>query len=141
MKVTRIDMEDLREYVYSALIDDEELVKLFDRRAHISTTLEAVENVIEKIEGVYYDAELFGIDIEGMPEGYFAFKDNLLISFGMNIFYRNKTVLSKFWEAIKDKMGNDFQCVLYSHNERAINFLKRAGMKIAFDNITVLTYN
>lgn len=142
MVVKKIDIEELREYVYNALLGDEELIRLFDRKANVVTTLEAAEKVIEKIETVYWDADLYGVEIEGEPHGYFACKNNLLISFGMNILYRNKMVLSKFWGAIKDKMStSDFQCVLYSSNSRGIKWLQKCGMKIYFDNVTILTYN
>ena len=141
MIVKQIDIDQFEEYVYNAFIDDNELLEFYDRSIHAKTTGEAIENVIFKIQNSYPDANIFGVEIENTKVGYFVCKENLLISFGMAIKYRNKMVLSKFWEEIKNKLGNKFNSLLYSHNIRAIEFLKKGGMKILFDHITVLSYN
>lgn len=141
MEVKLIDMDDFDEYVYNAFIDDTEILEFYDRAANVKTTEEAIESVLEKIKTVYPDAKIFGIEIDGNKEGYFVFKDSLLISFGINIKHRNKETLSIFWNEIKERIGNKFNSMLYSHNTRAINFLIKGGMKIVVDHITVLSYN
>lgn len=141
MEVKKIDIDQFEDYVYNAFIDDEEIIEFYDRSANVKTVLEAIDNVCEKIKLVYPTAMIYGIEICGCKEGYFVFKDDLLISFGMNVKHRNKETLKDFAEAIKSKLGNKFSSLLYSHNTRAINFLKKCGMKILFDHITILSYN
>lgn len=139
MTVKNINIDELKDYVYNAFIDDEELIEYFDKNANVKTTNEAIESVCEKIKSQYSDSAFFGVEINGIKEGYFVFRENLLISFGMNKKYRNKEVLSEFWEEIKKHLGNSFQAALYSYNTRAISFLEKCGMKILYDNITILS--
>lgn len=141
MEVKNININQFPEYVYNAFFDDFELIEFYDRSANVKTTNDAIENVCEKIKDSYPDANIFGVEIEGLKIGYFVTKDNLLISFGMNIRHRNKMTLAIFWDEIKDKLGNNFHSILYSHNSRAIEWLKRSGMRIEFDHITILSYN
>ncbi len=141
MDIKNINIDQFQEYVYNAFFDDEEIIEFYDRSANVKTTQEAIDNVCFKIKTAYPDAEIVGVEIKGCKEGYFVYKDNLLISFGMNLKYRNKETLFEFWEAIKRRMGNNFHSMLYSHNLRAINWLQKSGMKILFDHITILSYN
>lgn len=141
MEAKEINIDQFNDYVYNAIIDDEEIIEYYDRSAGVKTTLEAIENIVEKIKSQYSDSIICGIHLEGKKIGYFVYRDNLLVSFGISVQYRNKETLSAFWEQIKDRLGNNFNSLLYSHNIRAINFLKQGGMKILFDHITVLSYN
>lgn len=141
MKVKKININEFHEYVYSAFIDDYEIIEFYDRSAMVKTTEEAINNVCDKIESCYPDAKIYGVEMEGIKVGYFVTRGDLLISFGMAIRHRNKITLAAFWEQIKNKLGNKFNAMLYSHNLRAINFLKKGGMKIEVDHITVLSYN
>jgi hypothetical protein len=141
MDIKSIALEEFEEYVYKAFFNDEEIIEYYDRSAKVKTTQEAIDNVCEKIKMGYPDAQIVGVEIKGCKEGYFVYKDNLLISFGMSLQYRNKETLFEFWEAIKRRLGNNFHSMLYSHNIRAINWLQKSGMKIEFDHITILSYN
>lgn len=141
MEVKNIDINEFNDYVYNAFFDDKEFIEYYDRSVNAKNTEEAIENVCEKIKISYPDADIFGVEINGAKEGYFVCRENLLISFGMSIKYRNKETLSGFWNEIKKKMGSNFHCMLYSHNSRAIEFLKKCGMKIMYDHITILTNN
>lgn len=141
MDVKEINIDQFDDYVYNAFIGDEEIIEFYDRSANVKTVLEAIDNVCEKIRLAYPTALIYGIEICGSKEGYFVCKDDLLISFGMNIKYRTKETLQEFGDEIKRKLGNKFNCMLYSHNTRAINFLKKCGMEILFNHITILSYN
>lgn len=141
MEVKKINIDQFNDYVYNAFIGDEEIIEFYDRAANVRTTLETIENVCEKIETTYPDAKIFGIEIDGNKEGYFVMKENLLISFGINIRHRNKETLTRFWDEIRGRLGNNFHAILYSHNSRGIGFLTKGGMKIELDHITILSYN
>lgn len=141
MEVKKIHINEFYEYVYNAFIDDNEIVEYYDRSANVKTTEEAINNVCEKIQMAYPEAKIFGVVIDNTKVGYFVTGDRLLISFGMSIKHRNKITVAAFWEQIKAKLGSNFNAMLYSHNLRGINFLKKGGMKIEVDHITVLSYN
>lgn len=141
MTVKKISLIELNEYIYNTFINDKEIVKYYDKNIEIKNTLDAIINVTEKIEEVYSEADFFGVEINGNKAGYFVCRESLLISFGIGVEYRNREVLSDFWEHIKSTLGETFQCCLYSVNKRGIKFLEKGGMKILFDEITILTTN
>lgn len=138
MKVISIDIDELRDYVYSAIIDDDEIVEFFDKNVPVKNTLDAIDSICEKIKRCYPYADFFGVELESEKIGFFVYSEELLISFGVCPKYRNKEVLSNFWDCIKKVLPEKFQCVLYSHNKRALDFLKRGGMKVMFDTVTIL---
>ena len=141
MKIYNIDIEELNDYVYNALLDDVELLKFYDKNVQVKTTEDCINNIIEKINLCYSDADIFGVEDGGLKIGYFVCTHDLLISFGLNINYRDKETLTRFWNFIKSIMADNFQCVLYSNNRRGINFLEKGGMKVLFDSVTILTNN
>jgi len=58
----------------------------------------------------------------------YAHSEWVLYSFGVHPDKRSKENLIRFWNAITQ--GKDgFTCYLYNNNTRAINWLKRCGMK------------
>lgn len=141
MKFININIEDLDEYVYNSFIDDDDLMAYYDKNVEVNTTKDCIDNVLFKIKNYYKDANYFGVEINGTKEGFFVCTEELLISFGININHRSSEELKEFWGFIKNVMGNTFQCLLYSHNQRAIGFLQKGGMKVLFENITILTNN
>ncbi len=140
MIVQPININELREYVDAALDGDDDILFYYDKKEKVKTIAEACENVVNKISVVYEGSELRGIKINGSKVGYFVYSDELLISFGLNKCYRNKAILSDMWDKIKAELGDTFQCLLYSYNVRAVNYLKKSGMEVLFDNVTVLRF-
>lgn len=141
MNKINIHIDQLKEYIDAAFFKDEELLHYYDKGENIQTLADACENVYEKIKQNYPEAILYGITIKGLPAGYFAYCGSLLVSFGLDINCRTKDNLIDFWDNIKSTLGNNFQSILYSYNDRAIGFLKKSGMNIIFDNVTILQYN
>ena len=140
MTVQPIRIDELRDYVDAAFNGDDDILFYYDKKEKVKTIEQACENVVTKIKIVYEDSEIRGIKINGSKVGYFVYSDELLVSFGINKWYRNKAILSDMWEKIKEELGETFQCLLYSYNIRAIDFLKKCGMEILFDNVTVLRF-
>jgi len=60
----------------------------------------------------------------------FAHGGWILYSFGIHPERRTKENLLEFWKEIR-KRHNNFTCYLYSNNTRAIDWLKKCGMKEA----------
>lgn len=141
MKTIDVNMIGLKVYIESVFWDDDDILIYFDKEAGVKTTTDASVSVYKKIANQYYDAEKVGVEIDGYKVGYFVYMDELLVSFGVNKKYRNTEILSELWEEIKSRIGDTFQCVLYSYNTRAIGYLKKCGMKILFDNVTILSKN
>lgn len=141
MTVKKVSLFELNEYIYNTFIDDVEIVKYYDKDVEVKSPLDAIVNVTEKIEMTYPDANFYGVWVNGKKAGYFVCGAGLLISFGMAVEYRSKEVLADFWGHIKSTLGKTFQCCLYSVNKRGISFLEKGGMKILFNEITILTTN
>lgn len=136
-----LNIDELKTYIDGALCDDVDLLSYYDKGEHIETILAACENIYLKIKHNYPDAKLYGIEDSGVPIAYFVGSGTILVSFGMSLGYRTKESLTEFWDNIKQIMGNNFQSIIYSYNDRALGFLKKCGMDIIFDNVTVLQYN
>ena len=140
MTVQPIDINDLRVYVDAAFDGDDDILFYYDKKEKVKTISEACENVVNKVENQYDDSQIRGLKINGSKVGYFVYTNDLLVSFGVNKHYRNKAILTDMWEIIKKEMGDTFQCLLYSYNVRAVDWLKRCGMDILFENVTVLRF-
>ena len=140
MDIVSIGIEDLKEYIYSAFIGDDEIIEIYDPNVNVRSIEDVCESVYEKIESLVAPCKINGVLIDEKKVGYFAYSNNMLISFGFNKEYRSKEWLIEYWETIKSTIGCDFQCALFSVNKRAINWLKKQGMSVLFENITILTY-
>jgi hypothetical protein len=59
--------------------------------------------------------------------GYFVYNPSrkALISFGLNIAYRQRKILKSFWGIIRGELKGKFQAFLWSRNARAIQWLKK----------------
>lgn len=130
----------MKEYIYIALEDDDEIIDFFDPNIPVSSPREAAERIYQKLLANYPGAEFRPLKYEGQEIGYFAWLPGLLISFGVNIHYRKKKVLTAVWDMITETIGTDFSCILYTRNRRAINWLQRCGMQVFGENLTLLLH-
>lgn len=141
MRKKEVNITEIHGYIKAAFSGDHEIVQYYDKTQKVKSCEEATENVFTKIDKNYPDAKLIGIAENEEPIGYFAYNNDLLISFGINMKYRERDSLVTFWELIKSEMPKVFQCVLYSHNSRAINYLEKSGMDIVLENVTILQFS
>ena len=91
----------------------------------VLSTLDTIDDVSKEYKLSYYK-----VIYQKKPIGYFVTFDNFLHSFGINIKYRNREVLTGWFESVKKVLGKNFMCMLYDINTRAINHLQKQGMKI-----------
>lgn len=140
MTIENIDINELPTYVDAALEGDEDILLFYDKKVEVKTVKDACTNIVNKISIAYSDSYIRGVKVDGAEIGYFVFDDELLISFGINKDYRNKETLTEFWGKITNELGGTFNCLLYSYNERAIGYLKKCGMSVIFDNVTILRF-
>lgn len=146
LSISKITLTQLRDYVEVAFVDDEDLIKFYDKSVHVEKTQDMVNNTHQKIveyEEHFKECNSYGLEINNEKVGYFftTRNPNMLVSFGMNKAYRNKMNLKTMYEAIYNELGGSFHCYLFSHNKRAIKWLERCGMNVSpneFNNISVL---
>lgn len=77
-----------------------------------------------------YELQYYSVKFSEETIGYIITSDTLLYSFCIKKYYRTPLVLRIWWLAIMAKIGNTMTCILPSNNIRAINFVKRRGMKV-----------
>lgn len=88
-------------------------------------TLDIIDEVSKAYKVSYYK-----VIYQKKPIGYFVTFDKFLHSFAINKKYRNREVLTGWFEEVKKVLGKHFICMLYEINTRAINHLQKQGMKI-----------
>lgn len=128
----------MKEWIYIACEGDKGLLKYFDPAFHPTTPEEAAEIIYQKIVSNYPESRMEPISRNGEVVGFIAWLPGLLISFGVNIRHRNPEILSQAWDLIISTVGEGFSCVLYTQNSRAINWLRRCGMNLIGENVTIL---
>lgn len=140
MQVKHIHIDELFSYVEQAFDNDDDILFYYDKKVKPKTIPDACRNVVDKINMEYSDSEIRGVLIDGNKAGYFIYEGDMLISFGLNKEFRTREYLPVFWSYIKQELGDTFQCLLYSYNLRAVEFLQRCGMNILFENVTLLKF-
>lgn len=109
--------------------NDRDIFKYFDPNyPDIKTYDEIADNIYEKIKS---HEKIFNTKFIDLRYGYifYSLEPNLLISFGVNVNYRMPYIMEDFWNEIKKNLGSKFDCYLWAKNKRAIDWLKRNGMK------------
>lgn len=131
-----ISIDELKEYVYLAFDNDNELSEKYHKIEGASIT-DCVDETYRTIidTSSMIDLEHY-IVLEGENKiGYTCLSKNLLYSFGINVLYRTKYNLIQWIDLVKEKLNYDFICLLWSKNTRAINFMLNNGLVVKEDNI------
>ena len=126
-----VTFEDLKPLIELGFGDDPELMSKYQQlpTEFEETVQRNVDNIREMSEHLplsYYKV-LWGEEVIGFTVLEFA--NSILYSFGINIKFRKKEVVTEWIEKVEQLFKGSFQCVLWDKNERAINFLIRNGMK------------
>lgn len=141
LTLTKIKPEDIRPYIWLAFQDDEELLT----NIHISpgTLDHCVDHTFESIkkEADFYkgDIAFYIVSCNGVHVGFTITinndpRPNELYSFGINIKHRNKDLLVGWLKAVSELLAYSYYIVLWSKNDRAIQFFKRNGFSVIKDN-------
>jgi len=142
MKSVIVNIGQLKEYIDIAFDNDDNIFKYFDRSINVNNELKEVcISIFNKIQNEYSDGCFYGVELDGVKIGYFVTFNQLLVSFSINYEYREKEMLKMFFELIKISFDGSFQCLLYSHNKRAIYWLEKCGAKVVFENVSLLQFN
>ena len=105
---------------------DEEIIKLYDPTRKVSSIDDVAHDIWLKL--MEYDL-LYETYFVEMDDAYFCYAPGMLISFGVHIDSRSPERLKEFFGEICDRLGGEFSCLLWTKNERAINWLKKMGMR------------
>lgn len=138
MTVETIHIDQLFPFLVGAFEGDHELAAYFDPGCSVNSWQDCCTAIDQKIRVNYPLAMIRGVRQEDKPIGYYIVEKDMLISFGIHRSYRNEQKLPFFWSCIKNEFSGPFSCVLYSVNSRAIGWLKKSGMKLLFDHVSIL---
>ena len=128
-------MREIREAIRDAFDGDDEIFKYCDPNFKINTIEGLVANIEDKIKDFIdncNNTSFVRLLDEGKVIGYFFIikKPNMLISMGVNKQYRYDYVLKNVFNYIVEVFEKDsFESLMWKRNTRAINWLKKCGMK------------
>lgn len=142
VELIEIPFEEIPDLVRLGFGNDPELMSKYqqldtDFETTVSRNIENIESSAKLGTLIYYlvqnENEKLGFTVVDV-ENY------LLVSFGINIKFRTKKVVTEWFMRIKMIFEDGFGCVLWNKNKRAIQFLERQGMTIENknDELTVL---
>lgn len=132
----------MRLAINAAFAGDDKIFNYTDPSLSTLTTEQLCAEIERRIveHGAAYPCKFVTINVGNEPVGYYFYqkKENILISFGINIKHRASTDL---FALIKRELPV-FNSYIFSRNTRAINYLKKNGMNVkkADDRITLLAY-
>jgi len=138
--------EELYDGIWVAFHMDDALIEKY----HIldnSSFLECVNDTYVTIKDATEKTicQWYHILIDETLIGYFVASKtySFLFSFGINIEYRKPDVLEHWFSYVSCLLGEQFTCALWAKNLRAIEFLKRNGMKLyeEKENALIFKYN
>ena len=133
--VRAVNILKIEDYIKCAWEGDSELDKFYDRSLQRRTLEGMVKDTSRKIRDMMELDEqlsLLGIEFESKSIGFIVLSEKLsmLYSFGINVEYRKKDILSSIFNYIKAKLKYEFYSVMYEYNTRAIKWLCSCGLEI-----------
>tara|TARA_R110000868_G_scaffold180622_3_gene421266 strand:+ start:3714 stop:4160 length:447 start_codon:yes stop_codon:yes gene_type:complete len=141
IKVKDINFEELKIAIKNVFIDDKKILDFYDPSVKIKNIEDIINDIsckikdYDKYEGDYGYVGLF---YEKVLIGYYFYKEDMLVSFGINVKYRTKKYLDFLFNSIMNKLGNNFVCFLWLKNTRAAKWLIKNKMVIEFKNDKII---
>ena len=129
-----ISEQDLPSIIRLSYEGDEDLlnkyhVDKFTLEQAVECELGIIKKDTEVMNLTYYKVVFDKIDI-----GYLVSSGDLILSFCINIKFRTKVILKEWWDMMVSFFGDKIKFGVLSNNQRAIQFFKKRGMKIAWEN-------
>lgn len=137
MTIKQIPYDKLSEAVKVGFYGDIEIAEFYDPNIKPKDLNDIVSDICRKSETygmIEGEMKYYEVFIENNLAGYFYGKQKLLISFAMNVAYRTTEYLRMFFNYIRKTFGQEFYCVLWTRNKRAIRWLCKMGMKVEIDD-------
>ena|SRR5215469_6446909 len=141
MTKKKINIGELEMAIKISFTGDKKIFDMYDKNVKVENVEEIAIDVIRKIKE-YENAEYFGVYENGKIIGYFVCEPLKLLSFALEPSFRTRSYLKDFFSIIRKTVHNEFVCLLWSRNIRAVKWLCKNGMKIYETNpqITTLVY-
>jgi hypothetical protein len=147
LSLKNVNAEDLLYYIKIAFEGDLELKVYYDNALRVRNLNNMCSDTYAKIVEYYEvfpSCEAYSVvkDDEGIGYMFISKDPNRLISFGLNKEHRNGNNLKMFFKLISKKLKHDFECILHTKNDRAINWLIKCGMDVDTkrQDITILKF-
>lgn len=137
------DAKTLHDCIRKVFEGDKELLEKYhilkgsELSVCVKNTYESIVQISEQFPMDYHkvlsDEELIGYLVTSQS----IMGAKVLYSFGLNKEYR-KEFAKDLFESVQKLLGEQFLCILWEHNSRAINYLKRNGLReVSRNNQTV----
>jgi hypothetical protein len=144
-----VKYENLKNAIKIAFDEDKKIFEFYDPNSDVANLDEIVEDIYNKIDGYKeFSGGIIAMEVYEKNKliGYFVYNNKMLISFGLNIAYRQRKYFKEFFNLMKITLGKGFSCMLWSKNIRAIKWLMKMGMMPIKENdfngnfVTILIY-
>lgn len=137
-----INKKQFKDAIKIAFDADPKIYSLYCPHVKVETVDDIVNDISGRIGKDISTATIKGVYEKNELIGYYVYHGKTLVSFALNVKYRNRKYLKEFWSEIRSDLKGSFQCFLWSVNVRGWKWLEKMGMKIiAQDNLlTHLNY-
>jgi hypothetical protein len=148
LSIKSMKKSELKQFINIGFHDDDDLINYYDESCVVNKPEDMVNNTDDKLKEypIYFkNTKAYKVVYQDEPVGflYMVNDPNILVSFALNKEFRTKENLVHLFDLIKMKMDNNFVCMLFRINSRAINWLKKCGMEVCeeFESIVKLKYS
>ena len=131
MILKKVSYETIQNAIKVAFDEDKKIFEFYDPNKNITSLDEIVKDIYSKGAGFSELSDgVIAMEVyeKGKLIGYFFYNNKMLISFALNVAYRQRKYLKEFFSLIKSTIGKGFSCLLWSKNIRAIKYLMKMGM-------------
>lgn len=104
-------------------------IKKFSLIEAVAYEVGLIKEGSDKLEFNYYKTLYCGI-----PIGYVVAFEDFIFSFSISKIYRTKDILVQWWDMILYIFGKGVKFGVVENNKRAINFFKKRGMKVSWED-------
>lgn len=139
VSIKKISKGELPKLISMSFSGDNELIEKY--RPVEMTMDETIVEITDKINETSKEQKLtyYKVIYKKQAIGYFVTLERFLYSFAINIKFRKKEILINWWRQVKSVLGENFRCMLYENNERAIHFLEKNGMRFWEQDGNIIT--
>ncbi len=126
----KINNTEFKEAIRKAFSEDKDIYSLYCPRIVVENVTDIVNDISGRIGGDVKRAVIKGVYEKNELIGYYVYEGKTLVSFALEVKYRNRKYLKEFWRKIREDLKGGFQCFLWSKNKRGYRWLEKNGMKI-----------
>lgn len=138
----RINKKEFQSAIRVGFDGDNGIYDLYCPHIKVQTVDDIVIDISSRIWNSAHEAVIKGVYEKNELIGYYVYESKTLVSFCINVKYRNRKYLKDLFSLIRRDLKGDWQSFLWTANQRAISWLVKNGMKIINQDhlITHLTY-